>query len=111
ALPREDEAESRDQGSLRAHEGAARRDRVAAEAAEAAAQAVLELRGGRDLVLQEWGRLDRRRLALPDAAAAGRQGAGQGDRPAAHDGLGRHLDARQEGAASELRLPVDAVRD
>ncbi len=53
ALPGADEAEPRHQGSVRADEGAARRHGLAAQAAEAAAQAVLELRHRRDHVVQE----------------------------------------------------------
>ena len=62
-------------------------------------------------VVQERRRVDGRRLAVPDAAASGQQTAGQGDRPAADDRLGRHVDARRKGSASELRVQVDAVRD
>ena len=84
----------------------------AAQAAAAAREEVLELGVGRDRPVQE----RRRRRSAPRGRTrrntlAGGQGAGQGAHPhRGRDGLGRHLDARQEGAAPELRVPVDEVR-
>ena len=111
ALPLEDEARARDQGSVRADEGAARRGRRAAQAAAAADQEVL---GASPPTRSTCSRTAARRSAprgrtrstrstaakVPVAAVIPKEGV---------TGLARHVDALVEGEAPELRLQVDAV--
>jgi len=75
-------------------------------------QALLELRHGRPRRVRERRRLARGDLARRHPRAPGEEGAGEGGNPLrGRNGVGRHVDARQEGAAPELRVPVDEVRD
>ena len=103
-------AEPRHHRPVRAHPDAVRRSGQAAEAAEAARQEVLGLRDRRDLAVPEQGGHGRRGVAVPDRTAEGRRLPGGRDEPErGRDRLGRLVAARHEGAAPELRVPVDAV--
>ncbi len=109
ALPAEDEAVTRDQGSVRADEAAVRcRSRVAPAAAAELQRYWRRTRPRTSRTTRRATRSSARRG--PTKPAAGREGAGQGDRPErGRDRLGRHVDAHEAGAAPELRVPVDGV--
>ena len=110
AVPLEDEALARDQGSVRAELDPVQRGGEPAQAAEAADQEVLGPRLGRDRPVQGRRRRDRRVVAVPDEHAGRGQGPGQGSDPQGRrDRLGRHVDALVAREASELRVHVDEV--
>ena len=83
-----------------------------AQAAEAADQEVLGPGLAGDLAVPERHHGGRRGLAVPDQHAGGGGREGRRHHPGpGRDRLGRHLDARHQGAAPQLRLQVDAVGD
>ena len=97
---------------LRADPAAVQRGGHPAQAAAPADQEVLGPRLAGDLAVPE--RHDRRRrgVAVPDEhAGGGRREGRRHDPERGRDRLGRHLDARHQGAAPQLRLQVDAVGD
>ncbi len=70
--------------------------------------AVSLLKQQKKLLKRYWDRGD---VALPDARPTGEEDPCQGNHPQRRsNGVGRHMDARQEGAASELRVPMDEIR-
>ncbi len=89
---------------------AVRRGGEPAEAAEAAHQEVLEPRLRGDLAVPEQGGRRRRRVAVADRDAEGGRLPGRRHDPdGRRDRLGRHLAARHQGTAPELRVPLDEV--
>ena len=111
ALPQQEEPEPEDHRPLRADPAAVRRDRQPAQAAAAARQEVLGRRLRRDQPFRERRRYGRQRLAVPDQPAGGRrQGAGRRHHPAGgRHRMGRHVDARHQREAPELRVHVGEV--
>ena len=107
AVPDEDEAVARDQGSVRAEPDPVQRGDRVAEEAEAADQEVLGARLRRDQPVQERRRRDRRVVAVPDEHADRGEGSGQGPDPEGRrDRLARHVDGLGEDEEPRLRVQV-----
>ena len=107
AVPDEDEAVARDQGSVRAELDAVQRGDRAAQAAEAADQAVLAVGRPGDQRLQERQRLDRCSVAVSAEPAARGEGTRQGRHPEGRrDRLARHVDGVGAHEEPRLRLQV-----
>ena len=108
----QDAAEPQDHRSVRADADAVRRGGQAAQGPAPADQEVLGAGDRRDLAVPERRRDGGRRLAVPDHPAQARRSSGRRNHPdRRRDRMGRHVDAGHEGAAPQLRVHVDEVRE